>query len=85
MDDQDVISAQIATEGFGRILVPGAFLVEFFPMLRYIPNWVPGTVFKKVAEEYLPYVTRMREKPYADVKAAVVSDEQRPAAYTVLN
>ncbi len=33
------------------ILIPGRFLVEAFPALRYLPSWFPGAGFKKYASD----------------------------------
>ncbi|KAK7692432.1 hypothetical protein QCA50_004057 [Cerrena zonata] len=48
--------------------IPGLFWVEFFPFLRYIPSWVPGTYFKKFAEEHIPMVQKMLDEPFYAVK-----------------
>lgn len=32
------------------IAIPGNFLVEAFPLLRYLPSWFPGGGFKKWAK-----------------------------------
>lgn len=28
-------------------LIPGRYLVNYFPILRYVPSWLPGAGFKK--------------------------------------
>ena len=73
MDDEVVTSAEIAVEGGVQTTIPGAFWIEFFPLLKHIPSWVPGTGAKKFAEKYLPVVAFMREQPYLDLKMAMVS------------
>ena len=72
MDDEFVIAAQMAMEGLSKVAIPGAYWVEYFPLLRYLPNWFPGMSFRKLVDEYLPYVSSMREGPYNHVKAAMV-------------
>ncbi|GJJ14350.1 hypothetical protein Clacol_008614 [Clathrus columnatus] len=37
---------------FSTAAVPGDFLVKFFPVLRYLPKWMPGAGFLKKAEEW---------------------------------
>lgn len=71
MDHEYVVAAQVAMEGLSKITVPGAFLVEYFPFLRHIPSWVPGTAARQLSEHYKPYVTSTREKPFAEVQAAM--------------
>ncbi|KAK2466588.1 hypothetical protein APHAL10511_001450 [Amanita phalloides] len=31
---------------------PGGFLVDTFPILKYLPKWMPGAGFQRVAEEF---------------------------------
>jgi len=73
MDHEYVIAAQTAIEGLSEIMVPGAFLIEYFPFLRHVPSWVPGANAQKVVEHYKPYVTATREKPFAEVQADIRS------------
>ncbi|KAF5722024.1 oxidoreductase [Fusarium mundagurra] len=48
--------------------VPGAFLVDILPLLRYVPGWVPGTNFKRLAKKWSSELDDLAEKPYAFVK-----------------
>lgn len=75
MDDEYVVTAQKASEGFGLALIPGAYWVEFLPFLRHIPSWVPGTTARKLADEYMPYVSYVRNKPYDETTEAFVSTQ----------
>lgn len=79
-DDPYVINAKTAMEGFGMAVLPGAHLIEVFPILRHIPSWVPGASARKLADKYRPHVLRLLEEPYAEVKASMV----RIALYYVL-
>ena len=65
--------AQTVMEGFGKANIPGIYLVDYFPILKHVPSWVPGTAAKRLAEHYAPYVVSSREKPYEEVKQAIVS------------
>lgn len=78
MDHEYVTAAQRAIEGFSKGLIPGAYWVEYFPILRYIPSWVPGANFKKLAEEYVPHVMAATFKPYNEVKEAMVISAPYP-------
>jgi len=33
-------------------MLPGRFLVEVFPWLRFIPEWFPGASWKKTVREW---------------------------------
>ncbi|THH19224.1 hypothetical protein EUX98_g8816 [Antrodiella citrinella] len=71
MNDKAVAVAQIAFEGLSAGAIPGLSWLEYFPLARHIPSWVPGTSSKKLAEHFLPYVVDMRDKPYEETKEAL--------------
>ncbi|KAK2060500.1 cytochrome P450 [Colletotrichum caudatum] len=48
--------------------VPGNFIVDIFPFLRYIPSWVPEAGFQKIAKELRTMLFRTGDKPYAFVE-----------------
>ena len=72
-DDEFVVNAQIAGEGLSKVMVTGAFLVELFHFLQYIPSWMPGGGASRHAQKYSPFVKSLRVKPYLEVKKSVVS------------
>ena len=73
LDDPYVVTAEKALEGSVIAGVPGAFWVELVPSLSTcIPSWFPGAHFKRFAKEYLPFVQAMRDKPFAELKEAMV-------------
>ncbi|KAJ5698623.1 cytochrome P450 [Penicillium macrosclerotiorum] len=39
-------------EEFSQAVVVGAWLVDLIPALRFIPDWVPGTGFKRTARQW---------------------------------
>ena len=73
LDHEYVRSSQIAMEGLSLGTIPGVHWIEFFPSLSWIPSWVPGATFKKIAEKYRPSVDDMVRKPFEDVRNGVVS------------
>ena len=72
MSDKYIILSQKAVEGTSISRVPGRFWVEFFPILRYIPAWVPGSSARKVGELYKPVVSAMINEPYEKVERDMV-------------
>ncbi len=72
MNDQYFTDSQIAVEGINVARMPGAFWVEYFKIFRFIPGWIPGVAFKKVANYYRHYVEKMRDHPFEVVKAALI-------------
>ncbi|KAK7745701.1 hypothetical protein SLS62_009667 [Diatrype stigma] len=66
-----------AMDKFGIAAVPGAFMVDMFPFLRNLPNWFPGTNFKKTARQWGAELTDVIEKPYAFVKHQVAQGKHK--------
>lgn len=73
LDDEYVTLAQTAMEGLGKGHIPGAHWVEYFPIMKRIPSWVPGAKFQKLADEYRPIVETMVQKPFENIRKAIVS------------
>ncbi|RXW15361.1 hypothetical protein EST38_g10493 [Candolleomyces aberdarensis] len=48
--------------------VPGAFLVDTFPLLKYVPAWFPGASFQRKAREWHKLARATLELPYAAAK-----------------
>ena len=45
-----IYNAEALTQGFSAAVVPGRFLVNIFPSLKYTPSWFPGAGFKRFLE-----------------------------------
>ncbi|KAM0352989.1 hypothetical protein ACHAPU_001874 [Fusarium lateritium] len=67
---QDVLidMAGKCMDDFAKSGAPGAFLVDVLPFLRYVPDWMPGTSFKRLARQWSAELEDLIEKPYAFVK-----------------
>jgi hypothetical protein len=53
--------------------VPGAFLVDSLPILKYVPEWVPGAGFQKRAREWRKLAEEVLEMPFKGAKSRIVS------------
>ncbi|KAI4525480.1 cytochrome P450 [Schizophyllum commune Loenen D] len=53
---------------FSEIAQPGAYLVDFLPILKSLPDWLPGTGFKKTAKAYKKTLDDVGELPIAHVR-----------------
>ncbi|KDR76708.1 hypothetical protein GALMADRAFT_67164 [Galerina marginata CBS 339.88] len=53
-----------AMVNFSKATTPGNFLVDFFPALKHVPRWVPGSGFLKTAEEWRQIVWDASWNPY---------------------
>ncbi|GAP92623.2 putative cytochrome P450 oxidoreductase [Rosellinia necatrix] len=60
-----------AAEQFGSAAVPGAFMVDLFPFLRKVPDWVPGTGWKKTARQWSAELKAVADIPYQFVRRQV--------------
>ena len=54
-------------------LFSGAFLVDYFPSMRFIPSWLPGGKFKTLVPKFKAAFDAMVEKPYERAKQLIVS------------
>ena len=71
--DEFVELIERANNNFSRSSVPGAFLVDVFPILKYLPEWLPGTNFLSLAREWKKDTVASAEVPYAFTKKQMVS------------
>ncbi|KAJ7639327.1 cytochrome P450, partial [Roridomyces roridus] len=68
-DNEYIEIADKATSAVAQAAVPGAFLVDLFPMLAYVPSWFPGAAFKRNAAKWREINEVMRTKPFYAAKA----------------
>ncbi|KAJ5648513.1 hypothetical protein N7490_004885 [Penicillium lividum] len=66
--DPLVSLADLALDQFSLAIVPGAWLVDMIPALKYLPEWAPGAGFKKTARYYLETVTNLVNHPFKFTK-----------------
>jgi hypothetical protein len=50
----------------------GTYLVDIFPILRYVPSWVPGATFQKEAKIYRQLQEEVRQLPYEETMKNIV-------------
>ncbi|KAA1477985.1 cytochrome P450 [Dentipellis sp. KUC8613] len=67
-DDPFVRLTKLGTEAFSQALRPGAFLADLLPILRYVPDWAPGTAWKQKAQEWAATANDMVRLPHEYVK-----------------
>ncbi|KAJ2918174.1 hypothetical protein MD484_g2275, partial [Candolleomyces efflorescens] len=69
---------------FKIVVVPGAFLVDNIPLLKYVPAWMPGAGFQRFAAYYKKADYLAKSMPYQFVMDAMKRDEAEPCAVTRL-
>jgi len=67
-EDPFVTIADEATEQFSLSTAPGGFIVNLIPALRHVPDWFPGTGWKRTASSWADTLARMADGPHQFVK-----------------
>ena len=76
--DEIIRVIDASMEAFAEGLVPGAFLVEYFPFLRYVPAWLPGAGFQKRLRRWRDASHAMVDMPYERAKRTMVCTLDTP-------
>ena len=63
-NDQYVVAVEKGVATYNAAFVPGAFLVETFPILKYLPDWFPGAGFKRTTAAWKKIAHNMRDAPF---------------------
>ena len=72
MHDPYISTAREAVEAFSSSRLPGKFWVDFLPVLKYVPVWVPGAAARKFGAHFKPIVDNLRDGPSDAVKEELV-------------
>ncbi|THU99940.1 cytochrome P450 [Dendrothele bispora CBS 962.96] len=83
--DYYVVLANRAIQGLIQAVNHGSFLVDFFPLLKYVPSWVPGAEFKRKAKVWAQYATELREGPWQKLQAATAAGTRVPSCFATEN
>jgi len=73
---EDDIYIKTAEKGIHSLVVagvPGTFLVDTIPLLKYVPSWMPGAGFQRKAREWRKLARNMVELPYQAATKCIVS------------
>jgi hypothetical protein len=71
-NDPYISMAEVAFTGASDAAVPGTFLVDLIPILKYVPSWFPGAGFQKKAARVRDATNTMAEKPFRHVQEQLV-------------
>ena len=72
--DQYISLAEEVMKGGSEAAIPGAFLVDLFPILVYVPSWFPGAGFQKKAAHWRKLTATSIEKPFRYVREQLVGE-----------
>jgi hypothetical protein len=73
-DDPYLTTIERAMEALAPASIPGNFLVNFIPALKYVPDWMPFTEFKHIAKEARKLAIAALEHPFQATKREMVRD-----------
>ncbi|EJC98991.1 cytochrome P450 [Fomitiporia mediterranea MF3/22] len=68
---------------FSLATVPGVWLVDVLPLLKRVPEWMPGMGFKRTAARWKKTLTGFTEIPYAFVKQQMAAGVAAPSYISV--
>ena len=71
-EDPYISIAEEALSGVAEAAIPGAFWVDLFPILKYVPSWFPGAGFQRKAAYWREAVNTMADKPFRHVQEQLV-------------
>ena len=71
--DPYISNAEEALIGLAEAGIPGTFLVDLIPVLKYVPDWFPGAGFKRKASRWRKINAEVAQKPFRFVTEQVVT------------
>ncbi|KAF9457428.1 cytochrome P450 [Collybia nuda] len=78
-DDPYISNAEEALQGISQAGIPGQFLVDLLPLLKYVPSWMPGANFKRKAAYWKKVNVDMLDKPFEHVKECIRQGTSSPS------
>ncbi|KAH9929348.1 cytochrome P450 [Fomitopsis serialis] len=78
-DDPYIHIMDLAMELTTALSPAGGTVVDFFPILKHIPTWLPGMSWKRKAEDAKIIVMDARLRPYHMARDAVAAGCARPS------
>ncbi|KAJ7708648.1 cytochrome P450 [Mycena rosella] len=71
--------AEEAMYGVSIATLPGRFLVNTIPALKYVPSWFPGAGFQREAKEWRKVTRELLEMPFAHTKRNIALGSAPPS------
>ncbi|KAK7456461.1 hypothetical protein VKT23_010710 [Stygiomarasmius scandens] len=72
-EEENLYFVELVDRAFGTILDVGGrgnYLVDYFPLLKHIPTWFPGSAFKRKALLWRTYSQELRDGPWKKILEA---------------
>ena len=81
-NDPHIKIAEEAIGALAELLIPGAFLVDTIPILKYVPEWFPGAEFQRKAAVMRKHAAAMRNTTFTATEELMVCDSLPFIGYT---
>ncbi|KAG6895072.1 hypothetical protein C0993_010209, partial [Termitomyces sp. T159_Od127] len=78
-NDPYIELAEKATRSLFTAAVPGAYLVDLLPILKYVPDWMPFANFKRNAKNWRKFTLDMKDLPYEAAKRNIENGDITPS------
>ncbi|KAJ7119924.1 cytochrome P450 [Mycena crocata] len=78
-NDPFVALAHSAVDKLAQACLPGKYLVDTFPILKYVPAWIPGAGFRRNAMDWLKLAQAMEHLPLAETKRQMEAGTAPPS------
>jgi hypothetical protein len=73
-NDPHIKVVEEAVAAAAELLIPGAFLVDIIPILKYVPEWFPGAKFQSKAAVMRKHAAILRNTTFAAAEELMVCD-----------
>ena len=73
-NDPYIKIAEEAVAASAEFLIPGTFLVDIIPILKYVPEWFPGAKFQSKAAMMRKHADSIRNTTFAATEELIVCD-----------
>ena len=73
-DDPYIKVVEEAIEAIAELFIPGTFLVDIIPILKYVPEWFPGAKFQSKAAVMRKHAAIIRNTTFAATEELMVCD-----------
>ncbi|KAI0676963.1 cytochrome P450 [Trametes maxima] len=83
-DDPIVKDVDESLAYFAKATAPGTFLADVFPILCYVPSWIPGAQWKQEVIEQSKVFDRMTRTPFEWVKGQMKTGSAPPSFASTL-
>lgn len=82
-NDPFIRAAEASLEGVEKATVPGHFLADTIPAMKYIPEWMPGAGWKRKVSNWRKHTDDVFDKPFVAMKAAMVRNNLAAVLFAI--